>query len=67
MKRTVESYQGYRFPRDFINFWVWLCDRFGLSFRVIEELLAERGVIVSYETVRKWCPRLGFEYGRKVK
>src|SRR3954447_8648784 len=48
------SYSGYRFPRDIIQRAVWMYLRFTLSFRDIEELLAERGIAVTYETVRRW-------------
>ena len=49
MKRT--SYSGYRFPPEIINRAVWLYLRFTLSFRDVEDLLAERGIGLSYETV----------------
>ncbi len=55
MKTTAKSYHGYRFPREVISQGVWLYHRFSLSFRDVEELLAKRGVIVSYETIRQWC------------
>jgi putative transposase len=47
------SYSGYRFPRDIIQRAVWLYLRFTLSYRDVEELLAERGIEISYETVRR--------------
>jgi transposase-like protein len=47
------SYSGYRFPRDIIQRAVWMYLRFTLSFRDVEELLAERGIETSYETVRR--------------
>jgi len=47
------SYSGYRFPRDIIQHAVWMCLRFTLSFRDLEELLAERGIIVSHESIRR--------------
>ena len=49
------SYCGYRFPPVIISHAVWLYYRFGLSFRDVEELLAERGVTVTYEAIRQWC------------
>ena len=52
-------YRGYRFPPEIISYAVWLYHRFCLSFRDIEELLAERGVTVSYEAVRQWCLKFG--------
>ena len=52
-------YRGYRFPEEIISHCVWLDDRFLLSYRDVEELLAERGVAVSYETIRQWCRTFG--------
>jgi putative transposase len=53
------SYKGYRYPVEIISHCVWLYHRFPLSFREVEEMMAERGVLVSYETVRKWCGKFG--------
>ena len=50
-------YHRHRFPQDIIRHAVWLYYRFCLSYRDVEELLAERGIKVSYETVRRWCIR----------
>ena len=47
------SYKGYRFPPEIIQQAIWLYRRFTLSFRDVEDLLAGRGIMVSYETV--WC------------
>jgi putative transposase len=52
-------YRGYRFPGEIISHAVWLYFRFALSHRDVEELLAERGVQVSYEAIRRWCQRFG--------
>jgi putative transposase len=52
-------YRGYRFPAEIISHAVWLYYRFALSHRDVEELLAERGVQVSYEAIRLWCQRFG--------
>ena len=57
MKKT--SYSGYRFPREIIHQAVWLYYRFTLSLRDVEDLLAERGVFVSYETIRQWANHFG--------
>jgi hypothetical protein len=46
---------------------VWAYHRFCLSFRDVEELLAERGIIVSYETIRQWCEKFGLDYARRLK
>jgi hypothetical protein len=53
------SYAGYRFPPEVIHQAVWLYLRFTLSFRDVEDLLAERGIAVSYETVRRWVNHFG--------
>ena len=55
---TKSSYSGYRFP-PIIQQAVWLYVRFTLSFRDVEDLLAERGILVSYETVRRWVNHFG--------
>ena len=48
------SYDGYRFPPEIIQQAIWLYLRFALSLRDVEDLLAERGIAVSHETVRRW-------------
>src|SRR3982750_1305330 len=53
------SYKRHRFPPEIIGHAVWLSFRFALSYRDVEELLAERGVILTYETVRQWCRKFG--------
>jgi len=67
MKTKAKSYRGYRFPPEVISHGVWLYHRFALSFRDVEELLAKKGIFVSYETVRQWCRKFGPEYARKLK
>jgi putative transposase len=52
-------YAGYRFPPEIIHQAIWLYLRFTLSFRDVEDLLAERGIMVSYETVRRWVNHFG--------
>jgi putative transposase len=56
---TEISYSGYRFPPEIIQQAIWLYVRFTLSFRDVEDLLAERGILVSYETVRRWVNHFG--------
>jgi len=56
---TKISYAGYRFPPVIIQEAIWLYARFTLSFRDVEDLLAERGITVSYETVRRWVQHFG--------
>src|SRR3954464_1029002 len=53
------SYSGYRFPRDVIQRAVWMYLHFTLNFRDVEELLAERGIIVAYESIRRWVLTFG--------
>lgn len=64
---TPLSYSGYRFPRDIIQLAVWLYLRFTLSFRDVEELLAERGIIVAYETIRRWVLAFGPAIARGLR
>ncbi|MFI1294476.1 IS6 family transposase [Streptomyces sp. NPDC020792] len=61
------SYKGYRFPAEVIGHAVWLYHRFPLSFREVEELLFERGITVSYESVRAWCAAFGPAYARQLR
>ena len=67
MKHTIPTYQRHRFPSEIISHAVWLYHRFCLSFREVEELLAERGITVTYETIRQWCQKFGQNYARKLK
>jgi hypothetical protein len=57
MKRI--SYGGYRFPPEIIQQAIWLYLRFTLSLRDVEDLLAERGITVSYESIRRWINHFG--------
>jgi transposase-like protein len=61
------SYHGYRFPPEIISHAVRLYHRFGLSFRDTEDLLAQRAVTVTYETIRQWCQRFGPVYARRLQ
>ena len=65
MGETTLCYRGHRFPPLIIGHAVWLYYRFSLSFRDVEDLLAERGIIVSYEAIRQWCGKFGSEYARR--
>ncbi len=67
MNAKTSSYHGYRFPPEIISHAVWLYYRFCLSYRDVEDLLAKRGVIVSYETIRQWSRKFGAEYARTLK
>ena len=61
------DYKGYRFPPEIISHAVWLYFRFSLSFRDVEELMAQRGIILTYETVRKWCLTFGQTYANELR
>ncbi len=67
MKIKTPSYQRHRFPSEIISHAVWLYHRFCLSFREVEELLAERGITITYESIRQWCQKFGPDYARKLK
>ena len=67
MTSPAPRYHGYRFPPEIISHAVWLYHRFGLSFRDVEDLLAERGITVSYETIRQWCQAFGPDYARRLR
>ena len=63
----MPSYRGYRFPPEIIAHAVWVYHRFGLSFRDVEDRLAERGITVTYETIRQWCLTFGLDYARRLR
>ena len=63
----MNTYKRHRFPPDIISYAVWLYHRFNLSHRDIEDLLAERGIIVSREAIRLWCIKFGAIYTRRLK
>ena len=54
-------------PAEIINHCVWLYHRFPLSFREVEELMLVRGVVVSYETIRRWCAKFGQAYANQLR
>ena len=66
MKTNTNGYRGHRFPREIISHGVWLYHRFSLSLGDVEELLAKRGITVTYETIRQWCRKFGPEYARNL-
>src|SRR2546425_1142507 len=61
------NYRGYRFPPEIISYAIWLYHRFCLSFRDGEELLANRGVTVSYEAVRQGCMKVGPLFAKRLR
>ena len=63
----MNTCKRHRFPPDIISYAVWLYYRFNLSHRDIEDLLAERGITVSYETIRLWCIKFGALYSKRLK
>ncbi len=63
----MNTYKRHRFPPDIISHAVWLYYRFNLSHRDIEDLLSERGITVSYESIRLWCIKFGAIYSRRLK
>src|SRR5947199_9551922 len=60
-------YSGYRFPAEIIGHAVWLYFRFPLGLRMVEELLAARGIIVSHETVRQWARKFGQPFANQIR
>jgi putative transposase len=64
---ATSKYKNHRFPVEIISHAVWLYFRFCLSFRDVEELLFERGVIVTYEAIRKWCHKFGQLYANQLR
>lgn len=67
MEKGQSRYKRYRFPPEMISYAVWLYHRFSLSFRDIEDQLAQRGVVVSYESIRRWCLKFGPQFQRLLK
>src|SRR5919199_2212944 len=60
-------YAGYRFPGEIISHAVWLYFRFPLSLRMVEEMLAARGILVSHETVRQWARKFGQDFANQIR
>jgi putative transposase len=67
MMSRPPRYHGYRFPPEIISYAVWLYYRFCLSFRDTEDLLAQRGIVVSYEAIRQWCRTFGPAYAHTLR
>src|SRR5713226_9986947 len=64
---SPNPYKNHRFPAEIISHAVWLYFRFCLSFRDVEELVFERGVVVTYEAIRKWCRKFGHQYANQLR
>jgi putative transposase len=60
-------YSGYRYPAELISYAVWLYFRFPLSLRMVEEMLAARGISVTYETIRQWGLKFGREFANRIR
>lgn len=69
MKHPNKSalYHRHRYPPEVIAYAVWLYFRFPLSLRMVEDILAQRGIIVSHQTVRKWGEKFGRQFARKIR
>jgi len=61
------TYPGYRFPAEIIGHAVWLYHVFSLSLRDVELILAERGIVVTHESIRHWCIRFGAEFAQRLR
>lgn len=60
-------YHRHRFPAEIIAEAVWLYFRFPLSFRMVEDMLAYRGIVVTHKTVREWAEKFGREYANRIR
>lgn len=67
MNSSPICYKRHRFPPKIIAHAVWLYFRFPLSLRLVEEMLLERGIVVSYETIRRWGLKFGRDYARRLQ
>ena len=67
MRTSISLYHRHRFPAEIISHCVWLYFRFALSFRDVEEMLAMRGLALTYETVREWCLKFGQTYANGLR
>ena len=67
LSATPNLYKHHRFPGEIVSHAVWLYFRFPLSHRDVEELLYIRGIIVSYEAIRKWCRKFGQPYANQLR
>ena len=67
MESSCEHPKGYRYPKLIISYAVWLYHPFSLSYRDVQELLFQRGIDVSHETVRSWCLKFGPDIAERIK
>ena len=67
MTPEFASYHRHRFPVEIISHAVWLYHVFSLSLRDVELILAERGIVVTHESIRHWCLKFGSDFARKLR
>ncbi len=67
MSTSATLYRRHRFPGEIISHTVWLYFRFALSFRDVEEIMAVRGVVVTYEAIREWSLKFGQTYANELR
>jgi putative transposase len=67
MKPPPDPHYRHRFPAEIISHAVWLYHMFSLSLRAVELILAERGVVLSYEMVRRWCQKFGASFADRLR
>ena len=67
MTPARSPYAGHRFPPEIISHAVWLYFRFPLGLRLVEELLAARGIVVSHESVRQWARKFGQTFANQIR
>lgn len=67
MKEPAALCHRHRFPAEIISHCVWLYDRLPISYREIEEVMAMRGVLLSYETIRRWCLKFGPTFAKALR
>ena len=67
MKAPPDPNYRYRFPAEIISHAISLCHVFSLSLRDVELLLAERGIVISYETMRRWCKKFGASFADRPR
>ncbi|CAN0038701.1 unnamed protein product, partial [Chrysoparadoxa australica] len=61
------AFKGHRFPPEIIAYAVWANHRFPMSLRDVEDLLAARGLVVSYEAIRSWVAKFGLKYAKVIR
>lgn len=67
MRASPDPHHRHRFPAELISHAVWLYYVFSLSLRDVELILAERGVIVSYESIRRWCRKFAQSFANQIR